>query len=66
MGSGVTLIPEIAAGPASAIARSGDRAHSRNRCRSAICLVWRRKKMRHDECVEVAKIIRAMAGVVCN
>jgi LysR family transcriptional regulator, hydrogen peroxide-inducible genes activator len=32
----------------------------------AICLAWRRKKMRHDECVEVAKIIRAMADVVCN
>jgi LysR family hydrogen peroxide-inducible transcriptional activator len=29
-----------------------------------ICLAWRRNKVRHDECVELAKIIRGLDQAV--
>jgi LysR family hydrogen peroxide-inducible transcriptional activator len=29
-----------------------------------ICLAWRRNKVRHDDCVELAKIIRGSDGAV--
>jgi LysR family hydrogen peroxide-inducible transcriptional activator len=29
-----------------------------------ICVAWRRNKVRHDECVELAKIIRGLDAAV--
>ena len=29
-----------------------------------ICLAWRRNSVRHDECIELAKIIRGLGEVV--
>jgi LysR family hydrogen peroxide-inducible transcriptional activator len=29
-----------------------------------ICIAWRRNRVRHDECVELAKIIRGLRSVI--
>jgi LysR family hydrogen peroxide-inducible transcriptional activator len=63
-GLGITLIPEMAARPAGAmpdlkIVPFADPMPSRT-----ICLAWRRNSTRHNECVELAGIIRGLRGVL--
>ncbi|MCV3242889.1 hydrogen peroxide-inducible genes activator [Mesorhizobium sp. ZC-5] len=63
-GLGITLIPEMAARPAGAmpdlkIVPFADPMPSRT-----ICLAWRRNSTRHNECVELASIIRGLRGVL--
>lgn len=59
-GLGVTLIPEMAAGPAKdqrdlKIVPFADPVPARR-----ICLAWRRNSPRHNECVELSEIIRRL------
>jgi len=63
-GLGVTLIPEMAARPASAMPDLKIVPFQEPMPQRTICLAWRRNKVRHDECVELAKIIRGLDGVV--
>lgn len=63
-GLGITLIPEMAARPAGAmpdlkIVPFAEPVPSRT-----ICLAWRRNSMRHNECIELAGIIRGLRGVL--
>ncbi|MET3580250.1 LysR family hydrogen peroxide-inducible transcriptional activator [Mesorhizobium robiniae] len=63
-GLGVTLIPEMAAGPASAMRDLKIVPFQEPMPQRTICLAWRRNKVRHDECVELAKIIRGLDAAV--
>lgn len=59
-GLGVTLIPEMAAGPASSqrdlkIVPFAEPVPARR-----ICLAWRRNSPRHNECIELSEIIRRL------
>lgn len=59
-GLGVTLIPEMAAGPAKdqrdlKIVPFADPVPARR-----ICLAWRRNSPRHNECIELSEIIRKL------
>jgi LysR family transcriptional regulator, hydrogen peroxide-inducible genes activator len=63
-GLGVTLIPEMAAGPASAMRDLKIVPFQEPMPQRTICLAWRRNKVRHDECVELAKIIRGLDEAV--
>ncbi|MER8961411.1 hydrogen peroxide-inducible genes activator [Mesorhizobium sp. M0701] len=63
-GLGVTLIPEMAAGPASTIPDLKIVSFQEPMPQRTICLAWRRNKVRHDECVELAKIIRGLDAAV--
>ncbi|MER8666932.1 hydrogen peroxide-inducible genes activator [Mesorhizobium sp. M1156] len=63
-GLGVTLIPEMAAGPASTIPDLKIVPFQEPMPQRTICLAWRRNKVRHDECVELAKIIRGLDAAV--
>lgn len=59
-GLGVTLIPEMAAGPASGqrdlkIVPFAEPVPARR-----ICLAWRRNSPRHNECIELSQIIRKL------
>ena len=63
-GLGITLIPEMAARPAGAmpdlkIVPFAEPVPSRT-----ICLAWRRNSIRHNECIELAGIIRGLRGVL--
>ena len=63
-GLGVTLIPEMAARPASAMPDLKIVPFQEPMPQRTICLAWRRNKVRHDECVELAKIIRGLDAAV--
>lgn len=63
-GLGVTLIPEMAVSTASAMRDLRIVAFQEPMPRRTICLAWRRGKVRHDECVELARIVRGLAGAV--
>lgn len=63
-GLGVTLIPEMAVKPAGAMPDLKIVPFQDPMPRRMICLAWRRNKVRHDECVELAKIIRGLDTAV--
>ncbi|QPC94616.1 hydrogen peroxide-inducible genes activator [Mesorhizobium sp. INR15] len=63
-GLGVTLIPEMAAGPASAMRDLKIVPFQEPMPQRMICLAWRRNGVRHDECVELAKIIQGLGTAV--
>ena len=63
-GLGVTLIPEMASGPAGdmrdlKIVPFAEPMPARN-----VCLAWRRNSPRQEECVELAKIIRGLRSTL--
>ncbi|MFU0507701.1 hydrogen peroxide-inducible genes activator [Pseudaminobacter sp. NGMCC 1.201702] len=59
-GLGVTLIPEMAIGPASTMRDLKTVPFTEPMPSRTICLAWRRNSMRHEECVELAKIVRGL------
>ena len=61
-GLGVTLIPEMACGPASGLRGLKVVPFAEPMPERRICLAWRRNSRRHDECVELARIIRELHG----
>jgi LysR family hydrogen peroxide-inducible transcriptional activator len=63
-GLGITLIPEMAARPASAMPDLKIVPFAEPIPSRTICLAWRRNSLRHHECVELAKIIRDLRGVL--
>lgn len=63
-GLGVTLIPEMAAGPAGVMRDLKIVPFQEPMPQRTICLAWRRNKVRHDECVELARIIRGLGEAV--
>ncbi len=63
-GLGVTLIPEMATGPASAVRDLKIVPFMEPMPARTICLAWRRNSQRHEECVELAKIVRGLREVV--
>jgi LysR family hydrogen peroxide-inducible transcriptional activator len=65
-GLGITLIPEMATQPASAIPDLKIVPFAEPMPSRTICLAWRRNSLRHHECVELAKIIRDLRGVLTS
>ena len=63
-GLGITLIPEMAARPARAMPDLKIVPFAEPIPLRTICLAWRRNSLRHHECVELAKIIRELRGVL--
>ncbi len=63
-GLGITLIPEMAARPARAMPDLKIVPFAEPIPLRTICLAWRRNSLRHHECVELAKIIRDLRGVL--
>ncbi|RUX51326.1 hydrogen peroxide-inducible genes activator, partial [Mesorhizobium sp. M4A.F.Ca.ET.050.02.1.1] len=63
-GLGVTLVPEMAMRPAGTIPDLKIVPFQEPMPLRMICLAWRRNKARHDECVELAKIIRGLGEAV--
>ncbi len=63
-GLGVTLIPEMAAGPAGSMRDLRVVPFQEPMPQRTICLAWRRNSVRHEECVELAKIIRGLDAAV--
>lgn len=63
-GLGITLIPEMAARPAGAMPGLKIVPFAEPVPARAICLAWRRNSTRHNECVELANIIRGLRGVL--
>jgi LysR family hydrogen peroxide-inducible transcriptional activator len=63
-GLGVTLVPEMAAGPASDMRDLKIVPFMEPMPSRTVCLAWRRKSRRHDECVELAEIIRGLRGAL--
>jgi LysR family hydrogen peroxide-inducible transcriptional activator len=63
-GLGITLIPEMAARPASAMPDLKIVPFAEPIPLRTICLAWRRNSLRHHECVELAKIIRDLRSVL--
>ncbi|MEI5681363.1 MULTISPECIES: hydrogen peroxide-inducible genes activator [unclassified Mesorhizobium] len=63
-GLGVTLIPEMATGPASAVRDLKIVPFMEPMPSRTVCLAWRRNSQRHEECVELAKIVRGLREVV--
>ncbi|UCI07208.1 hydrogen peroxide-inducible genes activator [Mesorhizobium sp. B1-1-8] len=63
-GLGVTLVPEMAASAAGIMPDLRIVPFQEPMPQRMICLAWRRNKVRQDECVELAKIIRGLDGVV--
>jgi len=63
-GLGVTLIPEMATGPAGTIPDLKIVPFQEPMPQRMICLAWRRNNARHGECVELAKIIRSLGAAV--
>jgi LysR family hydrogen peroxide-inducible transcriptional activator len=57
-GLGVTLIPEMATGPASAVRDLKIVPFMEPMPSRTVCLAWRRNSQRHEECVELARIVR--------
>ena len=63
-GLGVTLIPEMAKGPASDMRDLKILPFMEPMPSRKVCLAWRRNSQRHDECVELAKIVRDLRSVL--
>ena len=63
-GLGVTLIPEMAKGPASDMRDLKILPFMEPMPSRKVCLAWRRNSQRHDECVELAKIVRDLRNVL--
>ncbi|TGQ66062.1 hydrogen peroxide-inducible genes activator [Mesorhizobium sp. M00.F.Ca.ET.186.01.1.1] len=63
-GLGVTLIPEMATGPAGAIPDLKIVPFQEPMPQRTICLAWRRNSALHHECMELATIIRGLDAVV--
>jgi LysR family hydrogen peroxide-inducible transcriptional activator len=63
-GLGVTLIPEMATGPAGVMPDLKIVPFQEPMPQRTICLAWRRNTVRHDECVELAKVIRGLGAMV--
>lgn len=63
-GLGITLIPEMAARPASAMPDLKIVPFAEPIPLRTICLAWRRNSLRHHECIELAKIIRDLRAVL--
>lgn len=61
-GLGVTLIPEMAVGPASTISDLKIVPFADPMPERKICFAWRRNSLRHNECVELARIIGSLQG----
>ena len=59
-GLGVTLIPEMAIGPASTMRDLKIVPFTEPMPSRTSCLAWRRNSMRHEECVQLAKIVRGL------
>ncbi|MBN9550404.1 MAG: hydrogen peroxide-inducible genes activator [Alphaproteobacteria bacterium] len=63
-GLGVTLVPEMAASAASVMPDLRIVPFQEPMPRRMICMAWRRNKVRQDECVELAGIIRGLEAAV--
>ncbi|MET0575984.1 MAG: hydrogen peroxide-inducible genes activator [Mesorhizobium sp.] len=63
-GLGITLIPEMAARPAGVIPDLKIVPFAEPMPSRTICLAWRRNSPRHHECLELARIIRDLRGVL--
>ncbi|WP_353642381.1 hydrogen peroxide-inducible genes activator [Mesorhizobium sp. WSM2239] len=63
-GLGVTLIPEMAMGPASDMRDLKIVPFMEPMPSRTVCLAWRRNSRRHDECVELAGIMRGLRGAL--
>ncbi|MBZ9896123.1 MULTISPECIES: hydrogen peroxide-inducible genes activator [unclassified Mesorhizobium] len=63
-GLGVTLIPEMATGPAGTIPDLKIVPFQEPMPQRTICFAWRRNSTLHNECRELAKIIRGLAAAV--
>jgi LysR family hydrogen peroxide-inducible transcriptional activator len=63
-GLGVTLVPEMAASAASVMPDLKIVPFQEPMPQRMICLAWRKNKVRQDECVELAKIIRGLDQAV--
>jgi LysR family hydrogen peroxide-inducible transcriptional activator len=63
-GLGVTLVPEMAASAAGVMPDLRIVPFQEPMPQRMICLAWRRNKARHDECVELAKIVRGLGEAV--
>jgi LysR family hydrogen peroxide-inducible transcriptional activator len=63
-GLGVTLIPEMATGPANGMRDLKIVPFMEPMPSRTVCLAWRRNSQRHEECVELAKIVRGLREVV--
>lgn len=59
-GLGVTLVPEMATGPASDQRDLKILPFAEPMPERRICLAWRRNSPRHNECLELARIIRGL------
>lgn len=59
-GLGVTLVPEMATGPASDQRDLKIVPFAEPMPERRICLAWRRNSPRHNECLELARIIRGL------
>lgn len=63
-GLGVTLVPEMAANAAGVMPDLRIVPFQEPMPQRMICMAWRRNKVRQDECMELAKIIRALDQAV--
>ena len=63
-GLGVTLVPEMAARAAGVMPDLRIVPFQEPMPQRMICMAWRRNKVRQDECVELAKIIRGLDQAV--
>ncbi|MGX5802543.1 hydrogen peroxide-inducible genes activator [Bradyrhizobium sp. Arg314] len=63
-GLGVTLVPEMAARAAGVMPDLRIVPFQEPMPQRLICMAWRRNKVRQDECVELARIIRALDRAV--
>ncbi len=63
-GLGVTLIPEMAAGAARDMRDLKIVPFAEPMPSRSVCLAWRRNSLRHEECVELATIIRGLRNTL--
>ncbi|TPN80432.1 hydrogen peroxide-inducible genes activator [Mesorhizobium sp. CU2] len=63
-GLGVTLVPEMAASAAGVMPDLRIVPFQEPMPQRMICMAWRRNKVRQDECVELARIIRGLDAAV--
>jgi LysR family hydrogen peroxide-inducible transcriptional activator len=61
-GLGVTLIPEMAVGPAAGMRDLKIVPFAEPMPERKVCLAWRRNGVRREECIELAGIIRGLHG----
>ena len=59
-GLGVTLIPEMAVAAGSGTANLKVVPFAEPMPSRSVCLAWRRNSARHEECVELARIMRGL------